>query len=43
MSPTADVLVIGSGAAGLTAALNLAQDRTVAVLAKGELGGGATE
>ena len=43
MSLTADVLVIGSGAAGLTAALNLAQDRTVAVLAKGELGGGATE
>jgi L-aspartate oxidase len=31
-----DVLVIGSGAAGLTAALNLAQRFKVAVLAKGE-------
>jgi L-aspartate oxidase len=38
-----DVIVIGSGAAGLTAALNLAEDKRVAVLAKGELGGGATE
>ena len=38
-----DVLIIGSGAAGLTAALNLAATRKVAVLAKGELGGGATE
>ena len=38
-----DVIVIGSGAAGLTAALNLAEHRTVAVLAKGALGGGATE
>ena len=38
-----DVLVIGSGAAGLTAALNLATTRRVAVMAKGELGGGATE
>ena len=38
-----DVIVIGSGAAGLTAALNLAQHRKVAVLAKGALGGGATE
>jgi L-aspartate oxidase len=43
MSRTADVLIIGSGAAGLTAALNLAAERKVAVLAKGELGGGATE
>ena len=43
MKPTADVLVIGSGAAGLTAALNLAETRKVAVIAKGELGGGATE
>ncbi len=32
-----DVLVIGSGAAGLTAALNLAPRFKVAVLAKGEL------
>jgi L-aspartate oxidase len=31
-----DVLIIGSGAAGLTAALNLAQRFKVAVLAKGE-------
>ena len=38
-----DVLVIGSGAAGLTAALTLAPTRRVAVLAKGKLGGGATE
>ncbi len=43
MKHTADVLVIGSGAAGLTAALNLAETRKVAVIAKGELGGGATE
>ena len=42
MSATADVLVVGSGAAGLTAALNLAEDRTVAVIAKGALGEGAT-
>ena len=42
MSATADVLVVGSGAAGLTAALNLAQDRKVAVIAKGALGEGAT-
>lgn len=37
-----DVLVIGSGAAGLTAALNLAEHRRVAVIAKGGLGEGAT-
>ncbi len=40
---TFDVIVIGSGAAGLTAALHLAATRKVAVLAKGKLGGGATE
>jgi len=37
-----DVLIVGSGAAGLTAALNLAQTRKVAVIAKGALGEGAT-
>ncbi|MDQ3471450.1 MAG: FAD-dependent oxidoreductase, partial [Pseudomonadota bacterium] len=37
-----DVLIVGSGAAGLTAALNLAGERKVAVIAKGALGEGAT-
>jgi L-aspartate oxidase len=37
-----DVLVVGSGAAGLTAALNLAETHQVAVIAKGALGEGAT-
>jgi L-aspartate oxidase len=37
-----DVLVVGSGAAGLTAALNLAERHKVAVIAKGALGEGAT-
>ena len=37
-----DVLVIGSGAAGLTAALELAQHKKVLVLAKGSLTGGST-
>lgn len=37
-----DVIVIGSGAAGLTTALNLAQRFKVAVLAKGELDAGST-
>jgi L-aspartate oxidase len=37
-----DVVIIGSGAAGLTAAINLAQDRKVLVLAKGALDGGST-
>jgi L-aspartate oxidase len=39
---SSDVLIIGSGAAGLTAALTLAQERTVTVLAKGPLTGGST-
>jgi L-aspartate oxidase len=37
-----DVLIVGSGAAGLTAALNLAGTHKVAVIAKGALGEGAT-
>ena len=37
-----DVLIIGSGAAGLTAALNLADRFTVTVLAKGQLNEGST-
>src|SRR3954466_12858982 len=37
-----DVLILGSGAAGLTAALNLAPRFRVAVLAKGGLSEGAT-
>ena len=37
MSKPPDVLIVGSGAAGLTAALNLAETRKVAVIAKGAL------
>jgi L-aspartate oxidase len=37
-----DVLVLGSGAAGLTAAINLADSRRVTVIAKGALSGGST-
>ncbi|WP_152433540.1 L-aspartate oxidase [Erythrobacter sp. THAF29] len=37
-----DVIVIGSGAAGLTAALELAETKRVLVLAKGALTGGST-
>jgi L-aspartate oxidase len=37
-----DILVIGSGAAGLTAALSLAQRHKVTVLAKGQLNSGST-
>ncbi len=37
-----DVLIIGSGAAGLTAALALAEHKKVLVLAKGGLDGGST-
>ena len=39
---TADILIIGSGAAGLTAALNLAERFKVTVLAKGAMNEGAT-
>ena len=42
MSRRFDVLVVGSGAAGLTAALNLAERFKVAVIAKGALAEGAT-
>ncbi|MXP11131.1 L-aspartate oxidase [Pseudoblastomonas halimionae] len=41
-STTHDVIVIGSGAAGLTAALELAESKKVLVLAKGSLTGGST-
>ncbi|PZU58810.1 MAG: L-aspartate oxidase [Sphingobium sp.] len=39
---TYDVVIIGSGAAGLTAAITLAQDKKVLVLAKGAVDGGST-
>ena len=39
---THDVLIIGSGAAGLTAALTLAETKKVLVLAKGALNSGST-
>lgn len=39
---TSDILIIGSGAAGLTAALNLADRYRVTVLAKGALNEGST-
>ena len=42
MSLEADVLIVGSGAAGLTAALNLAETHKVAVIAKGALGDSAS-
>jgi len=41
-SHSSDVLIVGSGAAGLTAALNLADRFTVTVLAKGALNEGST-
>ena len=37
-----DILIIGSGAAGLTAALALAEKYQVTVLAKGAISDGAT-
>jgi L-aspartate oxidase len=42
VSIESDVLIVGSGAAGLTAALNLAETRKVAVIAKGALGDSAS-
>ena len=42
MSTKHDIIILGSGAAGLTAALNLADRFKVAVLAKGALSDGAT-
>lgn len=42
MPPAFDILVIGSGAAGLAAALHLANQGKVAVLSKGRLSDGAT-
>ena len=42
MTNTSDVLIVGSGAAGLTAALNLADRFRVTVLAKGALNEGST-
>jgi L-aspartate oxidase len=37
-----DVIIIGSGAAGLTAALSLSPDLRIAVLAKGDISAGST-
>ena len=42
MNNAYDIIILGSGAAGLTAALNLADRFKVAVLAKGSLSDGAT-
>ncbi|WP_419807962.1 L-aspartate oxidase [Sphingomonas sp.] len=42
MSGATDILIVGSGAAGLTAALNLADRFRITVLAKGGLDEGAT-
>jgi len=39
---TSDILIVGSGAAGLTAALNLADRFSVTVLAKGAMNEGST-
>jgi L-aspartate oxidase len=39
---TYDVIIVGSGAAGLTAAISLAEKHKVLVLAKGSLTGGST-
>jgi L-aspartate oxidase len=42
MTANFDVLIVGSGAAGLTAALNLAPELKVGVISKGAIGEGAT-
>lgn len=42
MRRTYDVVIVGSGAAGLTAALSLCNDLKVAVLSKADLSGGST-
>lgn len=42
MRRTYDVVIVGSGAAGLTAALKLAPHLRVAVLSKGDMSGGST-
>lgn len=42
MRRTYDVVIVGSGAAGLTAALKLAPHMRVAVLSKGSMSGGST-
>ena len=42
MTIETDVLIVGSGAAGLTAALNLAENHKVSVIAKGALGDSAS-
>jgi L-aspartate oxidase len=42
MRRTYDVVIVGSGAAGLTAALKLAPHMRVAVLSKGQMSGGST-
>ena len=42
MSSEFDVIIVGSGAAGLTAALNLAPELKVGVISKGAIGEGAT-
>ena len=39
---TSDIIIVGSGAAGLTAALALADRHKVLVVAKGDLAGGST-
>jgi len=42
MSGKFDVLIVGSGAAGLTSALNLAPELKIGVISKGAIGEGAT-
>ncbi len=42
-SSTFDVLVIGTGAAGMTLALSLPEHLSVGLVSKGDLGGGSTE